>query len=131
MCLPAHKHARRQRTEFKQIRETASHTLDALEALVLERLFDYSRCMSDSHGLVPITDKRGRVVWVDPAPERCPDGHPWHLGDGSYNCGWAPCACAGAAANRNGHTYWRCQICNGTIYRPPCVDESLHLGYRR
>jgi hypothetical protein len=83
--------------------------------------------------LVPIRDERGLTVWIEQAPERCPEGHTWTLGDvGSYHENWYACWCAGARSRREGrpgnHTF-TCAICNAQITDPPCVDPTQLPGY--
>jgi hypothetical protein len=81
--------------------------------------------------LVPVNDKHGRTVWQHEPPEHCPEGHPWHVGSGTYGEGWFGCWCPGAqkAGGRPGHVIFTCHICNGQVLMPQCVDPTLKVGW--
>jgi hypothetical protein len=68
----------------------------------------------------------GQLVHVQPAPARCPHGHP--LGAGQVLLGWAGCQCTPTG----GHHTWRClhRDCGGELRWPPHIaaDSPPYFG---
>src|SRR4051794_26729220 len=62
---------------------------------------------------------RSYLVYAEPAPARCVNGH--QFGPGKVHLGWHACNCLPALViGHSGHATWRCMTCGNTQQWPPC-----------
>lgn len=61
--------------------------------------------------LIPVEDKRGRIVWQEDAPDECPNGHR-ELNPSTGGCP----ECSEPVR------LWTCQVCGAQLYD----DEHVH-----
>jgi hypothetical protein len=59
------------------------------------------------------------MVYVEPSPDRCPNGHPLSGPGRDVTVGWLPCLCNPQPGWRNGHRTIHCWHCHMIWHHPP------------
>jgi hypothetical protein len=54
-------------------------------------------------------------VWAETHPDQCPNGHPWHTGQGAFRVGWGNRPAGKKATGDHGRRQWTCQTCDADI----------------